>query len=123
MVSILVCRVTSSSKIPPVMKAAVSVESAAGEIMKAEEPLLRTPSKEPSLTDAAVPLEMAAAIEAPLSKGKIKSIKEDSWRSKESEIGSRNIIKGNRRGINVISSNRGLAKAPVVPAISFTIEL
>jgi hypothetical protein len=47
------------------MKEELSAQPADGEIMKAEEPRWRTLSNEPSLTEAAVPTEIASAMEAP----------------------------------------------------------
>ena len=52
------------------MKVEVSKHLIVEEMMKAEEPCLRTLSKVPSLTDMAVPLEIAAVIAISLSGGR-----------------------------------------------------
>ena len=55
------------------IKADVSVEVLVGARMKAEEPCWSTPSNEPSLTAAAVPLDIAVEMADPLSGGRIRA--------------------------------------------------
>jgi hypothetical protein len=90
-----------------VIKEELSVQPAIGEMMKAEEPRWRTLSKEPSLTEAAVPAEIAAAIAEPPSGGSVRASRRTPAEARKAILASQALAKDKEDGLTSSAAMEG----------------